>query len=90
MSAEFDSRMIMSGSDDDDNKAYVEVVLEIFEDSTVAIHSIEGEAVHEDPELRWMVNKALENRSSSSSCVGFSLASLTRRLLAFTSAITKS
>ncbi|KAJ0045539.1 hypothetical protein Pint_05550 [Pistacia integerrima] len=74
-----------------DNEAYVEVILDIFEDSSVAIHSVEGEAVHEDPELCLMVNKALEKRpSSTSNTVGFALASFTKRLLGLTSPITKS
>ncbi|KAJ0102084.1 hypothetical protein Patl1_05615 [Pistacia atlantica] len=47
---------------------YVEIILDIFYDS-VAIHSIQGVAVHEDPELSSLIKKALENKSPSS--VGF-------------------
>ncbi|KAJ0102422.1 hypothetical protein Patl1_05620 [Pistacia atlantica] len=74
MSARFNlcSEMIVSNSGDDNNEAYVEIVLDIFDDS-VAINSIyQGGAVHEDPELSSLINKiTVENRSSSS--VRFSL-----------------
>lgn len=59
------SEMIMSNSGDDSTEAYVEITLNIFDDS-VAIHSIQGESLHEDAELYSLVKKALENKSSSS------------------------
>ncbi|KAJ0046638.1 hypothetical protein Pint_05541 [Pistacia integerrima] len=72
MSARFNnsSEMILSNSRDDSNEAYVEIILDIFDDS-VAIHSIQGEAVHEGLDLSSLVKKALKDRSSSS--VPFSL-----------------
>ncbi|KAJ0102421.1 hypothetical protein Patl1_05621 [Pistacia atlantica] len=67
------SELMMSNSGNDNNEAYLEIVLDIFEDS-VAIHSVEGEAILEDPEFSSLAKKTLENRSSStSSSVGFSL-----------------
>ncbi|KAJ0046641.1 hypothetical protein Pint_05545 [Pistacia integerrima] len=64
--------MKISNCGDDNNETFVEIVLEIIDDS-VAINSIyQGEAVLEDPELFSLLKKALENRSSSSS-VSFSL-----------------
>ncbi|KAJ0102083.1 hypothetical protein Patl1_05614 [Pistacia atlantica] len=63
--------MILSSRVDDNNAAYVEIILDIFEDS-LAIHSVQGVTVHEDPELFSLVKKATENKSSSSS-VRFSL-----------------
>lgn len=75
MSARFNlSSEMFTGNSSDDNKAYVEIVLDIFDD-TVAIHSIQGGAALEDPELCSLVNKiTLENRSSTtSSSVDFSL-----------------
>lgn len=59
------SEMIMSNGDDDSNEGYVEIILDIFEDS-VAIHNIQGEAILEDPQLSSLVNKTLKNRSFSS------------------------
>nr|WOW72684.1 ferric reductase [Mangifera indica] len=48
---------------DDDN--YVEITLDIRDDS-VAVHSVQGGgALHEDPELALLAKKALENKSSS-------------------------
>ncbi|KAJ0046642.1 hypothetical protein Pint_05548 [Pistacia integerrima] len=74
MSARFNlcSEMIVSNSGDDNNEAYVEIVLDIFDDS-VAINSInQGGAVHEDPELSSLINKITVENSSSSSVL-FSL-----------------
>ncbi|KAJ0046635.1 hypothetical protein Pint_05542 [Pistacia integerrima] len=48
--------MILSSRVDDNNAAYVEIILDIFEDS-VAIHSVQGVTVHEDPELFSLVKK---------------------------------
>lgn len=67
MSSKFNlfSKTKKSDSGEDNKEAYVEIVLEIFDDDSVVIHSIQGKVVREDQELFSILNKALENRCSS-------------------------
>ena len=49
----------------DDNDAYVEITLDIRDDS-VAVHSVQGaDGGHEDPELALLANRTLGNKSAS-------------------------
>ena len=48
-----------------DNVAYVEVTLDIRDDS-VAVHSVQGaDGGHEDPELSLLARRTLENETAS-------------------------
>lgn len=58
--ASFDSSAVAAGDDD-----YVEITLDILEDS-VAVHSVQGaDGGHEDPELSLLAQRTLENNSAS-------------------------
>ncbi|GAV89886.1 Ferric_reduct domain-containing protein/FAD_binding_8 domain-containing protein/NAD_binding_6 domain-containing protein/NADPH_Ox domain-containing protein [Cephalotus follicularis] len=55
-----------SGGSGDDNEAYVEITLDIRDDS-VAVHSVQGTGTgQEDPELALLAKKTLENKPASS------------------------
>lgn len=57
---------ITSSSNNNDDGGYVEITLDIRDDS-VAVHSVQGALYHEDPELSLLAKKTLEINNKSSS-----------------------
>ncbi|KAA3488896.1 respiratory burst oxidase-like protein D-like [Gossypium australe] len=59
--ASFDSSAVAAAGDDD----YVEITLDILDDS-IAVHSVQGaDGGHEDPQLSLLAKRTLENKSAS-------------------------
>ncbi|XP_012448360.1 respiratory burst oxidase homolog protein D [Gossypium raimondii] len=59
--ASFDSSAVAAAGDDD----YVEITLDILDDS-IAVHRVQGaDGGHEDPELSLLAKRTLENKSAS-------------------------
>lgn len=56
--------VINSGATDDDPSSYVEITLDIRDDNSVAVHSVQG--ANEDPEFALLTKTALESNNSSS------------------------
>lgn len=62
-----DKRRTSTSTENDDDEAYVEITLDILDDS-VAVHSVQaaGGGGHEDPELALLAKKTLEGKKSAS------------------------
>ncbi|XP_050372308.1 respiratory burst oxidase homolog protein D [Argentina anserina] len=62
-----DKKRTSTSTENDDDEAYVEITLDILDDS-VAVHSVQaaGGGGHEDPELALLAKKTLEGKKSES------------------------